>query len=131
VHNPHLALIGVDVGREHGRAGFGRGDVPDRIRERSRDRVGSSGAEPEPAVNSEVAYVGAVGTVDHVEFTALGDAVNACARLATEAGPGELLAAVTTADATGVVATGLEHRRLALCGKTEATDVVVLDARTG
>jgi adenylate cyclase len=80
-------------------------------------------------VNTGIAFVGAVGTAEHVEFTALGDAVNVCARLATEAGPGELLATVATADAAGVVAAGLEHRRLALRGKTEATDVVVLDSR--
>lgn len=82
-------------------------------------------------VNTGIAFVGAVGTAEHVEFTALGDAVNVCARLATEAGPGELLATVATADAAGVVAAGLEHRRLALRGKTEATDVVVLDSRNG
>ena len=96
--------------------------------------TGHAGGEPWVpigiGVNTGVAYVGAVGTADHVEFTALGDAVNVCARLATEAGPGELLAPVGTADAAGVLATGLEHRRLALRGKTEATDVVVLHTMT-
>jgi adenylate cyclase len=82
-------------------------------------------------VNTGVAFVGAVGTADHVEFTALGDAVNVCARLATEAGSGELLATLATADAAGVEAVSLEHRRLALRGKTEATNVVVLDSRNG
>jgi hypothetical protein len=36
---------------------------------------------------------------------------------------------LATADTAGVVAVSLEHRRLALRGKTEATDVVVLDSR--
>src|SRR4029078_1809071 len=34
-------------------------------------------------VNTGVAYVGAVGTAEHVEFTALGDAVNVAAPLAS------------------------------------------------
>ena len=42
-------------------------------------------------VNTGIAYVGAVGTAEHVEFTALGDAVNVTARLASAAGRGEVL----------------------------------------
>ena len=82
-------------------------------------------------VNTGIAFVGAVGTAEHVEFTALGDAVNVSARLATEAGAGELLLTAATASAAGVEVTGLEPRRLALRGKSEAIDVVVLHSRTG
>ena len=77
-------------------------------------------------VNSGEAYVGAVGTADHVEFTALGDVVNTAARLATEASAGELLVPEETATKAGLAVGGLERRRLELRGKTAATDVVVL-----
>lgn len=79
-------------------------------------------------VNTGIAYVGAVGTDEHVEFTALGDIVNVTARLATEAGVGELLATTAALQAAGMSADGLERRRLALKGRTEATEVAVLRA---
>jgi len=79
-------------------------------------------------VNTGTAYVGAVGTAEHVEFTALGDAVNVTARLASAAGSGELLVTQAAAEAAGFPTDALEHRQLALRGKTEATDVVVLTA---
>jgi adenylate cyclase len=77
-------------------------------------------------LNTGVAYVGAVGTADHVEFTALGDPVNVAARLASVAGPGELLVAESTARAAALDSNGAERRHLELRGKSEATDVVVL-----
>jgi adenylate cyclase len=79
-------------------------------------------------VNTGVAFVGAVGTAEHVEFTALGDAVNVSARLATEAGPGELLITEATATAAGVVAAAADRRSMTLRGRSEVTDVVVLGA---
>jgi adenylate cyclase len=79
-------------------------------------------------VNTGVAYVGAVGTAEHVEFTALGDAVNVTARLASAAGAGELLVTDATADAIGLTDSALERRQLDLRGKTETTSVVVLHA---
>lgn len=77
-------------------------------------------------VNTGVAYVGAVGTEDHVEFTALGDAVNVAARLASAAGSGELLVSAATAQAADLERDGAQHRNLALKGKTETTEVLVL-----
>ena len=77
-------------------------------------------------VNTGIAYVGAVGTAEHVEFTALGDAVNVTARLASAAGPGELLVTDSTMAAIGAEYPGVERRQLDLRGKTEATSVVVL-----
>lgn len=79
-------------------------------------------------VNTGVAYVGAVGTAEHVEFTALGDAVNITARLASTAGAGELLVTDSTAGALGLADASLERRQLDLRGKTETTSVVVLHA---
>ena len=79
-------------------------------------------------VNTGTAYVGAVGTAEHVEFTALGDAVNVTARLASAAAAGELLITDATAAAARLALPGRERRRLDLKGKSEATDVLVLDA---
>jgi adenylate cyclase len=79
-------------------------------------------------VNTGVAFVGALGPDDHVEFTAMGDPVNVAARLADAAGPGELLVSVAAAQAAALDEDGLERRQLALKGKREPTDVVVLGA---
>jgi adenylate cyclase len=81
-------------------------------------------------INSGVAFVGAVGTADHVEFTALGDTVNVTSRLASIGGPGEILvseASVRIADLDQHHgAEPFERRKLHLKGKSEATDVTVL-----
>lgn len=94
--------------------------------------TGNDGAAPwipiGIGVNTGMAYVGAVGTAEHVEFTALGDAVNVTARLASAAGSGELLVTRSAAESAGLAIAGLEQRQLELRGKTETTDVLVLDA---
>ena len=79
-------------------------------------------------VNTGVAFIGTVGTDDMVEFTAMGDPVNVGARLASAAGPGELLVSMATAQSAGLDDAGLEHRSLELKGKTGPTEVVVLRA---
>jgi adenylate cyclase len=79
-------------------------------------------------INMGVAYVGAVGPAEHIEFTALGDAVKVAARLASAAGAGELLVTEPTAVVGGLPSAGLEHRSLDLKGKSAATPVVVLAA---
>jgi adenylate cyclase len=77
-------------------------------------------------INTGVAFVGAVGEGSQVEFTALGDPVNVAARLATAAGAGELLVTAAAAASAHLADAGLEHRSLALKGKSEPTEVVVL-----
>ena len=77
-------------------------------------------------VNTGIAYVGAVGTADHVEFTALGDVVNITARLASAAGAGEVLVTESAARAANLPVNTLERRHLDLRGKSAATDVLVL-----
>ena len=77
-------------------------------------------------VNTGAAWVGALGTAEHIEFTALGDAVNVTARLASAAGPGELLVTEAAARTATFRVDGLERRQLDLRGKTEATNVVVV-----
>jgi adenylate cyclase len=80
-------------------------------------------------VHAGTAYVGAVGPAEHVEFTALGDAVNITARLASAAGPGELLVSEATLAAAGIDASDLERRDLMLRGKSVTTEVFVVTLR--
>lgn len=77
-------------------------------------------------VNSGRAYVGAVGTEDHVEFTALGDPVNVAARLASAANAGELVASEATVLAAGVDTDGIERRELTLKGKSDPVIALVV-----
>ena len=82
-------------------------------------------------VNTGRAYVGTVGTAEHVEFTALGDAVNTTARLSSAAAAGEILVTDSAVGAARLDDTGLERRHLDLRGKSEATDVLVLTVAGG
>jgi len=78
-------------------------------------------------INTGQAFVGVVGTEEHIEFTALGDAVNVTSRLASAAAAGEILVTEASANSAGVEGADVrEHRRLDLRGRSEATDVVVL-----
>ena len=78
-------------------------------------------------INSGEAFVGVVGTAEHVEFTALGDNVNVTARLASEADAGEILVTESAVRAAHLALDeAVERRRLDLRGRSEATDVVVL-----
>jgi len=81
-------------------------------------------------VNTGTAFVGTVGTAEHVEFTALGDAVNVTARLASAAWAGELLVTDAAARAAQLPAQDLERRQLDLRGKTTTTEVLVIMAGT-
>lgn len=76
-------------------------------------------------VNTGVAYVGAVGTGEHVEFTALGDEVNVTARLATAAGPGEIFV-TEAAFRAAQLGDRAERRSLLLKGRSTPTDIAVL-----
>jgi adenylate cyclase len=77
-------------------------------------------------VNTGVAYVGSIGEGHDTELTAMGDAVNVTARLASVANAGEVLVTVSAATAAALQTDALEHRALELKGKSEATAVVVL-----
>jgi adenylate cyclase len=79
-------------------------------------------------VHTGVAFVGSVGEGGVSDFTALGDAVNTTARLASAAGAGEILVSRAAAEAAGIAGEELEERRLDLRGRSEPIDVVVLRA---
>jgi adenylate cyclase len=72
-------------------------------------------------------WMGAVGDDSHVELTAVGDAVNVTARLASAAAAGEVLVTVAAATAAGLDP-GLDRRFLDLKGKQVATEVITLRA---
>jgi len=79
-------------------------------------------------VHTGNAYVGTVsgteGTV--ADLTALGDTVNITARLASQAGRGEILISETAYAAAGLNLGDLEQRQLELKGKSEPVSVRVL-----
>jgi len=78
-------------------------------------------------VHTGVAYVGLVGRLgSELQFTALGDAVNTTARLASLAGAGEILVSLPAAVSAGISVEGHEVRHLALKGRAQPVDAVVL-----
>jgi adenylate cyclase len=81
-------------------------------------------------VHTGVAFVGSVGDKGVSDFTALGDAVNTAARLASAASAGEVLVSSAAADAAGI-AERSERRRLDLRGRTERVEVIVLRSDFG
>jgi adenylate cyclase len=113
------------AGRDHARRAIGAGQ--DLLR-----ATGNDGPDPWApigiGVHTGVAFVGRVGEGDACDFTAVGDAVNTTARLASSAGAGELLVSRTAADAAGFDAGGLEARTLELRGRDETVQAVVATA---
>jgi adenylate cyclase len=80
-------------------------------------------------VHTGVAYVGAVGSDSTVaDFTALGEAVNVTARLASLAGAGEALISEAAHTASGSDLGDLDHRELSLKGRDAPVAVRVLRA---
>jgi adenylate cyclase len=76
-------------------------------------------------IHTGMAWMGAVGEGSSTQLTAVGDAVNTAARLASVAEAGEILVTTDAAKAAGLD-DNLERRSLELKGKAAATDVVVL-----
>ena len=97
--------------------------------------TGNDGATPwvpiGAGVHTGIAFVGSIGSGPHVELTAMGDPVNVAARLASAAGAGEILVTTDAAEAARLDGTRLEHRTLALKGKSSLTSVLVLTSLPG
>jgi len=75
-------------------------------------------------VHTGPAFVGVVGGPNSpADFTALGDSVNITARLASQAGPGEILISDAAYSAAGLNLGNLEHQQLELKGKSEPIGV--------
>jgi adenylate cyclase len=115
--------------------GFAGEDHASRAVDAARDllrQTGNDGGEPwvpvGAGVHTGVAFVGRVGEGDACDFTAVGDAVNTAARLASAAGAGEILVSKASADASALDGSRLESRTLTLKGKDAMIDAVVLAA---
>ena len=97
--------------------------------------TGNDGSVPWVAigagVHTGIAFVGSIGSGPHVELTAMGDPVNVAARLASAAGPGEILITGDAALAARLDDAGLERRELTLKGKSNLISVLVISARRG
>jgi adenylate cyclase len=91
--------------------------------------TGNDGADPwvpiGAGVHTGVSFVGVVGEGDATDFTALGDSVNATARLAASAAAGEILVSAPAALAAALDTAGLEKRTLVLRGRGETVDAWV------
>jgi adenylate cyclase len=78
-------------------------------------------------VHTGLAFLGSVGTQDGViDVTALGDSVNVAARLASNAGPGEILVSQETYVDAELDLGEPRQRQLDLKGRTQAVTVYVL-----
>jgi adenylate cyclase len=77
-------------------------------------------------VHTGQAWVGALGDDAYVEMTALGDAVNVAARLASIAAAGEILVSAATAERAGIEPGANEARLLELKGRVEPLPSIVL-----
>jgi adenylate cyclase len=78
------------------------------------------------AANAGVAFVGNVGSGSVLDFTALGDAVNVGARLQAHASPGEIVLAASLYPLIETEYPGGRLDRLAIRGRNQPVDVVVL-----
>ncbi len=115
--------------------GFAGEDHAARAIDAARDllrETGNDGSEPwipvGAGVHTGVAYVGRVGEDDACDFTAVGDPVNATARLASAARAGEILVSASAAEAASLDTEGLERRTLSLRGRDEAVDAWIAKA---
>ena len=99
----------------------------DLIRE-TRGREGEPWVAVGAGVHTGVAFVGRVGEGDACDFTAVGDPMNATARLASTATAGEILVSAPAARASGLDTSNLQSRSLALRGRDEVLDAWVATA---
>ncbi len=82
-------------------------------------------------IHTGTAYIGAVGSHSHMsDITALGDAVNTAARLASQARSGEVLVSAETCLAIGSKPENCETRSLELKGRSEPVNVYVLNVNS-
>jgi adenylate cyclase len=93
------------------------------------EQTGNDGSSPwipiGVGIHTGTSFVGSVGEGDARDFTALGDTVNAAARLSALAGAGEILISADTATAAALDTAGLERRTLELRGREAALDAWV------
>jgi adenylate cyclase len=78
-------------------------------------------------IHTGVAYIGSVEVAEGIsDIALLGDAVNTTARLASQAGPGEVVISEATRLAADLESKGMQARQFNLKGKSEIVDAWVL-----
>lgn len=82
-------------------------------------------------VHTGIAYIGSVSSEGITDITALGDAVNTAARLASQAGTGEVIVSDASLKASGITSDGLVNRQLQLKGRAEPVNIWVLEMKSG
>ena len=114
------------AGRDHARKAIDGGRRI--IEATARSDASASGPIPVGGgVHTGIAYVGTLGSSEEIsDFTALGDSVNTTARLASLAGPGELLVSLAAAEHASLDATGLDRRTVEVRGREATLDVYAL-----
>ncbi len=116
------------AGKEHARRAVDAGQAL--LRVTAHGEPGGPWVPVRVGIHTGIAWVGAIvgASGAGADFTALGDNVNIAARLASKAGPGEVLASEATCHAARLETAGLEKRDLELKGKSELVSVRVLHA---
>ncbi len=76
-------------------------------------------------MHTGTAFVGAIGSGDKLDFSALGDTVNVAARLGSLAAAGEFLVSRMAWEAAGLVVDGEARREVGLAGRSRPLEVVV------
>lgn len=98
-------------------------------------RSDASASGPIPVgggVHTGIAFVGTLGSSEEIsDFTALGDSVNTTARLASLAGPGELLVSLAAAEHASLDPAGLDRRTVEVRGREATLDVYALRPSPG
>jgi adenylate cyclase len=93
------------------------------------EQTGNDGPSPwipiGVGIHTGTSFVGSVGEGDARDFTAVGDTVNAAARLSALAGPGEILISADTATAAELDTAELERRTFELRGRDATLDAWV------
>ena len=119
------------AGRDHARKAIEGGRRL--IEATARSDASASGPIPVGGgVHTGTAYVGTLGSSEEIsDFTALGDSVNTTARLASLAGPGELLVSLAAAEHASFDATGLDRRTVEVRGREATLDVYALRTLPG
>lgn len=117
-------FIPVIAGDGHARRAVQAGqDLLAAIRE---SNLAEAGVRVGAGIHTGMAFVGAIGSLDELDFSALSDAVNVAARLGSVAVGDELVVSRMAWDAAGRPEAGHELRTVPITGREAPLEVVVL-----
>ena len=91
----------------------------------ARDELLAGGLGVGAGVHTGLAFAGAIGSTDRLDFSALGDTVNVAARLGSLAGPGELLVSIDAWRASGG-GTEVVSRTVDIAGRSQGLEVAAI-----